>query len=86
MVRLSKVLLKDGGRVIGISKTLSEMLVCPISKQSLRYCEESNSLISDTIGVSFPIMDGIPCLVPMDAKIIQVGDSPDTTMKKKIEN
>ncbi|KAL3570609.1 hypothetical protein D5086_027858 [Populus alba] len=62
----SKPLLKRAGE--GISKTLSEILVCPISKQPLRYCKETNSLFSDSIAVSFPIKDGIPCLVPRDGK------------------
>uniref|UniRef100_A0A251TSG6 Protein preY, mitochondrial n=1 Tax=Helianthus annuus TaxID=4232 RepID=A0A251TSG6_HELAN len=44
-----------GSRVVEIiSKTLSEMLVCPLSEQPLRVCEKSNSLISHAIGVSFP--------------------------------
>nr|XP_043608163.1 protein preY, mitochondrial [Erigeron canadensis] len=65
-----------GSRVIGqISKTLSEFIVCPLSKQPLRICEKSNSLISDTIGVSFPIIDGIPCLVPKDGQIIDTDDT-----------
>ncbi|KAJ6874700.1 hypothetical protein NC652_034410 [Populus alba x Populus x berolinensis] len=63
----SKPLLKRAGE--GISKTLSEILVCPISKQPLRYCKETNSLFSDSIAVSFPIKDGIPCLVPRDGKV-----------------
>ncbi|KAK9065004.1 hypothetical protein SSX86_016387 [Deinandra increscens subsp. villosa] len=64
-----------GSRVVEISKTLSEILVCPLSKQPLRVCEKSNSLISDAIGVSFPIVDGIPCLVPRDGEIIETGDT-----------
>ncbi|GAV74715.1 Trm112p domain-containing protein [Cephalotus follicularis] len=69
MVRVSIALLKDRGS--GIGKTLSEILVCPLSKQPLRYCEETNTLISDSIGVSFPIKNGIPCLVPNDGKILE---------------
>ncbi|XP_042986550.1 uncharacterized protein LOC122314959 isoform X2 [Carya illinoinensis] len=53
MVRASFTILRDAGN--GLCKTLSEILVCPLSKQPLRYCEETNSLISDAIGVSFPI-------------------------------
>ncbi|XWS29170.1 hypothetical protein CRYUN_Cryun24cG0005600 [Craigia yunnanensis] len=75
MVRLSKWLLKDAGT--GLSKTLSEILVCPLSKQPLRVCEEPASLISDSIGVSFPIKDGIPCLVLRDGKILDT----DNTVK-----
>ncbi|CAN0918828.1 Protein preY, mitochondrial [Linum grandiflorum] len=72
MVRLGKAMLKEAAN--GIGKTLSLVLVCPLSKQSLRYCKETNSLISDSIGVSFPIKDGIPCLVPRDGKILEAGD------------
>ncbi|XP_026665235.1 protein preY, mitochondrial isoform X2 [Phoenix dactylifera] len=52
MVRASPaLLLREGGN---ICKALSDFLVCPLSKQPLRRCQDSQSLISDTIGVSFP--------------------------------
>ncbi|KAL0543440.1 hypothetical protein IC582_018536 [Cucumis melo] len=73
MVRISKALLKEASS--GFTSTLSQILVCPLSKQPLRYCEASNSLISDTIGVSFPIRDGIPCLVPKEGRIIENDDA-----------
>ncbi|TKY70308.1 preY protein [Spatholobus suberectus] len=69
MVRVSNVVLQKAG------KTLYDILVCPLSKQPLRYCEESNSLISDAIGVSFPIKNGIPCLVPRDGKMLEEEDA-----------
>ncbi|XP_057975920.1 uncharacterized protein LOC131163340 [Malania oleifera] len=73
MVKVSRALLRDAK--VGISKTLSEILVCPLSKQPLRVCEESGTLISDSIGVSFPMVDGIPCLVPRDGKILETDDT-----------
>ncbi|XP_021714062.1 protein preY, mitochondrial-like [Chenopodium quinoa] len=69
MVKVSKFVMKNVGE--GISKTLSEILVCPLTKQPLRFCEKTGSLISDEIGVSFPIVDGIPRLVPKDGKILE---------------
>ncbi|XP_020597116.1 uncharacterized protein LOC110036903 isoform X1 [Phalaenopsis equestris] len=52
MVRASMALhLKDAG---AISKALLDILVCPISKQPLRYCQETQSIICNAIGVSFP--------------------------------
>ncbi|KAI3420679.1 uncharacterized protein J3R85_012618, partial [Psidium guajava] len=51
----SFTLLKDAAASTGFAKSLSEFLVCPLSKQPLRYCEKTNSLISDAIGVSFPV-------------------------------
>ncbi|XP_022871719.1 uncharacterized protein LOC111390835 isoform X2 [Olea europaea var. sylvestris] len=68
MVKGSKLLLKGSG--IGINNTLAEILVCPLSKQPLRLCKKINALISDSIGVSYPIVNGIPRLVPMDGKLI----------------
>ncbi|OIT34320.1 PREDICTED: uncharacterized protein LOC109244837 [Nicotiana attenuata] len=73
MVRFGRILLKDGA--VGFNKTLLEYLVCPLSKQPLRLCEKTNSLISDTIGVSYPIVDGVPRLVPTDGKIIESDDA-----------
>lgn len=84
MVRGSEILLKNG-----ISKTLLKIMVCPLSKQPLRFCEKSNSLISDAIGVSYPIVDGIPHLVPHDGKIVESdtatvpSDSGDPSDSKK---
>ncbi|XP_004287782.1 PREDICTED: protein preY, mitochondrial [Fragaria vesca subsp. vesca] len=68
MASRSMKVLKDAAS--GLNKTLYERLVCPLSRQPLRFCEETNSLISDAIGVSYPIKDGIPCLVPADGKIL----------------
>ncbi|CAI9110979.1 OLC1v1011104C1 [Oldenlandia corymbosa var. corymbosa] len=76
MVRIGRMLLKDAS--VGISKTLSEILVCPLSKQPLRLCEKTNSLISDSIGVSYPIVDGIPRLVPTDGKMIDLEEGSST--------
>ncbi|KAG7540207.1 hypothetical protein ISN45_Aa07g004490 [Arabidopsis thaliana x Arabidopsis arenosa] len=44
MVRLNRVLLKDAGNAI--DKTLSEILVCPLSKQPLRFLQFVYSLNS----------------------------------------
>ncbi|KAK7252988.1 hypothetical protein RIF29_37334 [Crotalaria pallida] len=72
MVRVSREVMQKAATQLGsLTKTLSEALVCPLSKHPLRYCEQSNSLISDAIGVSFPIKNGIPCLVPRDGKILE---------------
>ncbi|XP_052196450.1 uncharacterized protein LOC127803886 [Diospyros lotus] len=76
MVRVSGALLGDAG--VAMSKTLSEILVCPLSKQPLRLCAKSHSLISDAIGVAYPIVDGIPFLVPKDGKIIDNDDMPES--------
>ncbi|XP_022871718.1 uncharacterized protein LOC111390835 isoform X1 [Olea europaea var. sylvestris] len=91
MVKGSKLLLKGSG--IGINNTLAEILVCPLSKQPLRLCKKINALISDSIGVSYPIVNGIPRLVPMDGKLIdsdersnseEPADSPNSKTERII--
>ncbi|KAL9229607.1 hypothetical protein vseg_005057 [Gypsophila vaccaria] len=69
MVRMNRIVLQRAGQ--GINKFLSEVIVCPFTKQPLRYCHKTESLISDQIGVSFPIVDGIPHLAPKDGKILE---------------
>ncbi|XP_058777763.1 uncharacterized protein LOC131652017 [Vicia villosa] len=69
MVKVSKQVMQKASTLV------SDFLVCPLSKQPLRYCEESNSLISDAIAVSYPIKNGIPCLVPRDGKILEEEDA-----------
>ncbi|KAG8081666.1 hypothetical protein GUJ93_ZPchr0019g2688 [Zizania palustris] len=72
MRRTATLLLRQNGSGVGggIPQALADVLVCPLSKKPLRYCEASGSLISDAVGVSFPIVDGIPCLVPKDGKLM----------------
>ncbi|KAG9442778.1 hypothetical protein H6P81_018632 [Aristolochia fimbriata] len=73
MVRLGRALLRG----VGISeKLVSEFFVCPLSKQPLRISQDSSSLFCDALGISYPIVDGIPCLVPKDGKLLDTGDAP----------
>ncbi|KAM0838555.1 hypothetical protein ACQ4PT_060916 [Festuca glaucescens] len=69
MRRTTTLLLRHGGG--RIPQPLADVLVCPLSKKPLRYCEVSGSLISDAVGISFPIVDGIPFLLPKDGKLLE---------------
>ncbi|KQJ96852.1 uncharacterized protein LOC100837591 [Brachypodium distachyon] len=71
MRRTAALLLRHGGGGGGISQALADMLVCPLTKKPLRYCEASGSLVSDAVGISFPIVDGIPSLLPKDGKLLE---------------
>lgn len=48
--------------------SLLELLVCPITKESLKFSRESNELISRGVRLAFPIIDGIPLMVPDAAR------------------
>ena len=51
-----------------LDKKLLEILVCPVSKKSLRYDENTNELICDESGLAYPIKDGIPVMLPEEAR------------------
>lgn len=45
-----------------------ELLVCPLTKQPLTYDEENNILISESANLVYPIIGGIPIMLPEKAK------------------
>ena len=38
-------------------------LVCPVTRQPLRYDEAAQELISDAAGLAYPIRDGVPVML-----------------------
>lgn len=51
-----------------VDRKLLELLVCPVTKQRLEFDAVSNELISRTAGLAFPIRDGIPIMLPSEAR------------------
>ncbi|XP_041853974.1 protein preY, mitochondrial-like [Melanotaenia boesemani] len=51
--------------------SLLELLVCPLSKKPLRYNAETNELINEELGIAYPIVDGIPNMIPQEARLLQ---------------
>ncbi|KAM6261587.1 protein preY, mitochondrial [Porphyrio hochstetteri] len=50
---------------------LLRSLVCPLSKRPLRYEAATNELINDELGIAYPIIDGIPTMIPEAARSTQ---------------
>lgn len=50
---------------------LLDLLVCPLSKKPLRYEASTNELINEELGIAYPIIDGIPNMIPQAARMIQ---------------
>jgi len=53
-----------------VDPRLLEILVCPVTKQPLRYDRAANELVSDAAGLAFPIRDGIPIMLPDEARAL----------------
>jgi uncharacterized protein YbaR (Trm112 family) len=50
---------------------LLSILVCPVTRTSLRYDEEAQELISDAAGLAYPIRDGVPVMLAEEARAIE---------------
>jgi uncharacterized protein YbaR (Trm112 family) len=50
---------------------LLEMLVCPLTKSPLRYDVARGELISDKAGLAYPIREGIPIMLPEEARRLE---------------
>lgn len=51
-----------------VDPKLLEILVCPASRQPLRYDREKGELISDAARLAYPIRDGIPIMLIEEAR------------------
>ena len=54
-----------------LDQTLLDILVCPVSKKPLEYDKEANELISKEAGLAYPVKDGIPVMLPEEARKIK---------------
>ena len=49
---------------------LLELLVCPVTKGSLEYDREKAELVSRSARLAYPIRDGIPVMLEMEARLL----------------
>jgi uncharacterized protein YbaR (Trm112 family) len=54
-----------------IDPRLLEVLVCPVTKHTLRYDAERQELISDEAKLAYPIRDGVPIMLPDEARKLE---------------
>ena len=53
-----------------VDPRLLEVLVCPLTKAPLEYDRAANELISRKAGLAYPIRDGIPIMLPEEARTL----------------
>lgn len=54
-----------------VDPKLLEILVCPLTKSVLEYDRERQELISRAAQLAYPIRDGIPIMLPEEARPIE---------------
>ena len=55
---------------VEVDSKLLEILVCPLTKGPLEYDREAQELISRQAGLAYPIRDGIPIMLPDEARAL----------------
>jgi len=61
----------SAGRQAPIDPRLLEILVCPLTKGPLEYDPIAGELISRKAGLAYPVRDGIPIMLPEEARKLQ---------------
>lgn len=56
------------GNDVDIDPKLLEILVCPVTKGPLIFDRARSELISKKAGLAYPIRDGIPIMLPDEAR------------------
>ena len=54
-----------------VDPKLLEILVCPLTKSRLEYDAEKQELISRAANLAYPIRDGIPIMLPEEARRLE---------------
>lgn len=56
--------------VVAFDRRMLDALICPRSRQTLRYDAERQELISKTAGLAYPIRNGIPVMLIDEARVL----------------
>ena len=54
-----------------VDPRLLEMLVCPVTRATLSYDAERQELISRAAKLAYPIRDGVPIMLPDEARPLE---------------
>jgi uncharacterized protein YbaR (Trm112 family) len=54
-----------------VDPRLLEVLVCPVTRGKLIYDREKQELVSKGAKLAFPIRDGVPIMLPDEARVLE---------------
>jgi uncharacterized protein YbaR (Trm112 family) len=60
-----------GRRRTKVDPRLLELLVCPVTRAELSYDAERQELISRAAKLAYPIRDGVPIMLPEEARKLE---------------
>lgn len=53
-----------------LDPALLAKLVCPVTRQPLRFDNETQELVSESAGLAYPVRDGMPVMLVEEARRI----------------
>ena len=56
-----------------MNEALLDILVCPLTRTKLRWDAEAQELVSEAAGLAYPVRDGVPVLLPDEARRLDDG-------------
>ena len=65
---------KDEGPAPRVDPRLLEILVCPVTRGQLRYDAVAGELISQSARLAYPVRDGVPIMLPEEARELTEGE------------
>ena len=71
MKRTAKASAKPVARKAEIDVKMLELLACPLTKGPLVYDVERSELVSRVAKLAYPVRDGIPVMLPSEARAIE---------------
>lgn len=60
----------DKSTATSVDPKLLDILVCPLTKSTLRYDRARQELVSEQAGLAYPIRDGIPIMLVDEARTL----------------
>ena len=54
-----------------VDPRLLEILVCPVTRATLSYDSQAQELISRAAKLAYPIRDGVPIMLPEEARALE---------------
>lgn len=59
---------------VEVDPRLLEILVCPVTRGPLEYHRDRNELVSRGARLAYPIRDGVPIMLPEEARELGEGE------------
>lgn len=61
-----------------IDPQLLAILVCPVTRTGLVYDEAAQELVSEAAGLAYPVIDGVPVMIPDEARRLDQAERSNT--------